>query len=153
MTPLEMRPDSLVDTPEEPQDPCQHWRGNLRLRPRLETTSEDPSPTGEESQEAPRKSHGDWSFLRPHERVPEVPVITREEPAATQEYPGGSPLQAGLGPFPLRSLKGNQTFPLELRKSTSRPCCKSRSSRTNPSPIERNIVGTAKVKQIPVSAS
>ena len=36
--------------------------------------------TGEESREASRNLHGDWTFLRPHEWVPEVPVITREEP-------------------------------------------------------------------------
>ena len=38
--------------------------------------------TGEESQEAPRNSHGDWTFLRQHEWVPEVPVITQKEPHA-----------------------------------------------------------------------
>ena len=27
---------------------------------------------------APSNSHGDWPFLRPPERVPEVPVISRE---------------------------------------------------------------------------
>ena len=26
----------------------------------------------------PRNSHGDWHFLRPPERVPEVPVVSRE---------------------------------------------------------------------------
>ena len=26
----------------------------------------------------PRNSHGDWPFLRPPERVPEVPVVSRE---------------------------------------------------------------------------
>ena len=26
----------------------------------------------------PSKSHGDWPFLRPPERVPEVPVVIRE---------------------------------------------------------------------------
>ena len=25
-----------------------------------------------------RNSHGDWAFLRPPERVPEVPVVSRE---------------------------------------------------------------------------
>ena len=46
------------------------------------TPDEDlgPAPTGEESQEACRNSYGDWTFLRQHERVPEVAVITREEP-------------------------------------------------------------------------
>ena len=37
--PIETRTDSPGDTPEVPQDPCQHWRGILRLRHRLHTRS------------------------------------------------------------------------------------------------------------------
>ena len=33
---------------------------------------------GEESREARSNSHGDWPFLRPPERVPEVPDASRE---------------------------------------------------------------------------
>ena len=51
------------------------------------------APTGEESGEAPRNSHGDWPFLRPQEWVPEVPVVNREESVATREKTGGFPLQ------------------------------------------------------------
>ena len=40
----------------------------LRPRDRREGIPERP----------PCNSHGDWSFLRPPERVPEVPVISRE---------------------------------------------------------------------------
>ena len=50
-----------------------------------------PAPTGKKSLEAPRNSYRDWPLLRPHEWVPEVPVVNREEPAATLEKPGGSP--------------------------------------------------------------
>ena len=32
MHPLETRTDSPGETPEVPQDPCQHWRGTLRFR-------------------------------------------------------------------------------------------------------------------------
>ena len=39
MPPLETRTDSPGETPEVPQDPCQHWRGILRFRPRLHTRS------------------------------------------------------------------------------------------------------------------
>ena len=70
MSPFETRPDYPVETLEVPQGPCKHWRGILRIWPRLHI--------GEESREAPRNSHGDWPFLRPQERVPEVPVVTRE---------------------------------------------------------------------------
>ena len=36
---LETRTDSSGETPEVPQDPCQHWRGILRIRHRIHTTS------------------------------------------------------------------------------------------------------------------
>ena len=39
MTPLETRTDSTGETPEVPQDPCQHWRGILRFRHPLHTRS------------------------------------------------------------------------------------------------------------------
>ena len=39
MPPLETRTDSPWETPEVPQDPCQHWRGILRFRERLNTRS------------------------------------------------------------------------------------------------------------------
>ena len=80
MSPHETRPDSPVKTPEEPRNPCQHCRGNLRLQPQLQMMTVAAAATGEGSQEAPHNSHGDWTFLRPHEWVPEVPIITREEP-------------------------------------------------------------------------
>ena len=39
MPPLETRTDSPGETPEIPQDPCQHWRGILRFRHRRHTRS------------------------------------------------------------------------------------------------------------------
>ena len=39
MPPLETRTDSPRETPEVPQDPCQHWRGILRFRHRIHTRS------------------------------------------------------------------------------------------------------------------
>ena len=36
-TPLETRIDSPGETPEVPQDPCQHWRGILRFWHRIHT--------------------------------------------------------------------------------------------------------------------
>ena len=43
----------------------------LRHRHRRERNPERP----------PSNSHGDWPFLRPAERVPEVPVVSREHPS------------------------------------------------------------------------
>ena len=37
--PLGTRTDSPGETPEVPQDPCQHWRGILRFQHRLHTRS------------------------------------------------------------------------------------------------------------------
>ena len=42
--------------------------GSLRPRHRWERNPERP----------PSNSHGDWPFLRPPERVPEVPFVSRE---------------------------------------------------------------------------
>ena len=39
MPTLETRTDSPGETPEVPQNPCQHWRGILRFRHRLHTRS------------------------------------------------------------------------------------------------------------------
>ena len=48
---------------------------------------------GEESPEAPGTLHEEWTFLRQHKWVPEVPIVTQEETDATREKPGVSPLQ------------------------------------------------------------
>ncbi|KAI4555724.1 hypothetical protein MJT46_014347 [Ovis ammon polii x Ovis aries] len=72
MPTFETRTDSPGETPEVPQDPCQHCRGILRFRPRLHTRSKAPASTGEESREAPEELAWDLPFLRPPERVPEV---------------------------------------------------------------------------------
>ena len=78
MPPLETRTDSPGETTEVPQDPCHHWRGILRfgtdstqgLRPQHR---QDRNP-----ERPPSNSHGDWPFLRPPERVPEVLIVSRE---------------------------------------------------------------------------
>ena len=80
MSPHETRPDSSVETPEECRDPCQHTRGILRFQPLLQMRTSALAVTAEVSGEAPCKSHGDWTFLRQHERVPDVLVIILEEP-------------------------------------------------------------------------
>ena len=76
--PTRMRTDSPGEIPEEPQDPCQHWRGILRFQYRP-TQGLRPRHRRERNPERPpSNSHGDWPFLRPPERVPEVPVVSRE---------------------------------------------------------------------------
>ena len=78
MPPLETGIDFPGETPEVPQDPCQQRTGILRFRHRLHTRSYDLASMGEESRESPENSHGDWPFPRPPDRVPDVPVVSRE---------------------------------------------------------------------------
>ena len=78
MAPLEMRTDSLrrlekypkihVSTGEECSGSGTDSTQDLRPRHRRERNPERP----------PCNSHGDWPFLMPPERVPEVPVVSRE---------------------------------------------------------------------------
>ena len=78
MPQFETRTDSPGETPEEPQihvSTGQESSGSgsdstqgLRNQHRRERNPERP----------PSNSHGDWPFLRPPERVPEVPVVSRE---------------------------------------------------------------------------
>ena len=52
---------------------------------------------GEESPEAPGTLHEEWTFLRQHKWVPEVPIVTQEEtqvPCKTGEKTQESPLKA-----------------------------------------------------------
>ena len=49
MPPFETSTDSPGETPEVPQDPCQHWRGNLRFQHRLHTRSKAPTSPEEKS--------------------------------------------------------------------------------------------------------
>ena len=78
MHPLKTRTDSPGETPdvpkihvstgEESSDSGTNSTQDLRPRHRRERNPERP----------PSNSHGDWPFLRPPERVPEVLVISRE---------------------------------------------------------------------------
>ena len=67
-----------LGTPEVPQDPCQHWRGILRFQDRPTQVLRPQNRWERNPERPPSNSHGDWPFLRPPERVPEVPVISRE---------------------------------------------------------------------------
>ena len=64
MPPLETRTDSIDETSGSGTDSTQ----GLRPQHRWERNPKRP----------PSNSHGDWPFLRPTERVPEVPVVSRE---------------------------------------------------------------------------
>ena len=65
---LQKYPKIHVSTGEESSGSGTDSTQVLRPRLRLERNPERP----------PSNSHGDWPFLRPPERVPEVPIVSRE---------------------------------------------------------------------------
>ncbi|KAI4580596.1 hypothetical protein MJG53_010138 [Ovis ammon polii x Ovis aries] len=74
MRAFETRTDSPGETPEVPQDPCQHRRGILRFRPDSTQGLRHRHRRERNPERPPRNSHGDWPLMRPPERVPEGPV-------------------------------------------------------------------------------
>ena len=64
-----MYPKIHVSTWEESSGSGTDYTQGIRPRHRRERNPESPT----------RNSHGDWPFLRPPERVPEVPVLSREQ--------------------------------------------------------------------------
>ena len=99
LDPREGKRDTVATAREESARACRHSRGGLTPLGRLQkypkihvSTGEESSGSGtdstqccrprhrrERNPERPlRNSHGDWPFLRPPERVPEVPFVSRE---------------------------------------------------------------------------
>ena len=65
---LQTYPKIHVSTGEESSGSGTNSTQDLRPRQRRERNPERP----------PSNSHGDWPFLSPPERVPEVPIVSRE---------------------------------------------------------------------------
>ena len=99
LDPGEWKRDTAATAREESARACPHSRRGLTPLARLQkypkihvSTGEESSGSGtystkdirprhrrERNPERPASySHGDWPFLRPPERVPEVPVVSRE---------------------------------------------------------------------------
>ena len=99
LDPHEGKRDTAATAREESTLSCPHPRRGLTHLGRLQKNTKIHVSTGEESSgsgtdstqglrpqhrwernpERPlRNSHGDWPFLRPPERVPEVPVVSKE---------------------------------------------------------------------------
>ena len=99
LDPSEGKRDSSATAQEESERACPHSRRGLTPLGRLQkyrkmhvSTGEESSGSGTDSTQClrprlrwernperpPSNSHGDWPFLRPPERVPEVPVVSQE---------------------------------------------------------------------------
>ena len=99
LDPRQGKRDTAVTAREESAPACPHSRrgltplGRLQKYPKIHvSTGEESSGSGTDSTQGlrlrlrrernperpPSISHGDWPFLRPPERVPEVPVVSRE---------------------------------------------------------------------------
>ena len=109
LDPREGKRDTAVTAWEESARACPHSRRGLTHLGRLQKYPKIHVSTGEESsgsstdstqglsprhrrernpERLPSNSHGDWPFLRPPERVPEVPILSREplpQPVKLQE--------------------------------------------------------------------
>ena len=104
--------DTAVTAREESARACPHSRrgltplGRLQKYPKIHVgTGEESSGSGTESTQGlrprhrrernperpPSNSHGDWPFLRPPERVPDVPVVSREHLPQLQKIQEGLP--------------------------------------------------------------
>ena len=99
LDPRQGKRDTAATAREESARACPHSRRGLTPLGRLQKSLKIHVSTGEESpgsgtdstqglrprhrrkrnpERTPSNSHGDWPFLRPPERVPEVPVVIRE---------------------------------------------------------------------------
>ena len=78
---LQKYPKIHVSTGEESSGSGTDSTQGLRTRHRWERNPERP----------PSNSHGDWHFLRPPERVPEVPVVSREHLPQLEKNQEGLP--------------------------------------------------------------
>ena len=99
LNPREGKRDTAARAQEESARACPHSKrgltplGRLQKYPKIHvSTGEECSGSGTDStqdlrprhprernlERPPNNSHGDWPFLRPPERVPEVPVVSRE---------------------------------------------------------------------------
>ena len=104
--PCEGKRDTAATAREESARACLHWRRGLTPLGRLQNNPKIHVSTGDESsgsgtnytqglrprhrrernpERPPSNSHGDWPFLRPPERFPEVSVVSREHLATLEK--------------------------------------------------------------------
>ncbi|KAI4552018.1 hypothetical protein MJG53_000192 [Ovis ammon polii x Ovis aries] len=124
--------DTAATALEESASACPHSRrgltplGRLQKYPKIHfSTGEESSGSGPDSTQGlrprhrrernperpPRNSHGDWPFLRPRERVPEVPVKYPKIHISTGEESSGSGPDSTQGLRPRHRRERNPDRP------------------------------------------
>ncbi|KAI4555723.1 hypothetical protein MJT46_014346 [Ovis ammon polii x Ovis aries] len=98
---LQKYPKIHVSTGEESSGSGPDSTQGLRPRHRRKRNPERP----------PRNSHGDWPFLRPPERVPEVPVKYTKIHVSTGEESSGSGFDSTQGLRPRHRRERNPEWP------------------------------------------
>ena len=121
LDPQEGKRDTAATAREESARACPHPRrgltplGRLQKYPKIHvSTGEESSGSGTDSTQClrprhrrernperpPSHSHGDWPFLRPPERVPEVPVVSREHMSQLEKIQEVLPSRRDEAHFP-----------------------------------------------------
>ena len=129
LDPQEGKHDTAATAREESARACPHSRqgltplGRPQKYPKIHvSTGEESSGSGTDStqdlrpwhrrvtnpERPPSNSHGDWPFLRPPERVPEVPVVSREHLPQSRKSRRFSP-PGEMRPISLKRLEANHT--------------------------------------------
>ena len=78
LDPREGKRDTAATAREETPRACPHSRRGLTTLGRLQKSPKTHVIRERNTDRPPSNSHGAWPFLRPPERVPEVPVVSRE---------------------------------------------------------------------------
>ena len=140
---LQKSPKIHVSTGEESSGSGSDSTQGLRPRHRKERNAETP----------PSNSLGDWPSLRPPDRVPEVPVVSREHLPQLEKIQEVLPSRRDEAHFRSdvsRLITSNLWI---FKRVLHNPCCNSRSSPTYPSPLERKHESPAHIQRSPVYAS
>ena len=153
MPPIDMRTDSPgrlqkypkihVSTGEESSRSSTDSKQGLRRWHLRERNPERP----------PSNSHGHWPFLRPPERVPEVPIVSRDHLPQLEKIQEVLPSRRDEAHFRLGVSRLITPKLWNFERVLHTPCCNSRSSPTYPSPLERKHESPAHIQRSPVSAS
>ena len=147
--------DTAATSLEESASACPHSRrgltplGRLQKYPKIhDSTGEESSGFGPDSTQGlrprhrrernperpPSNSHGDWPFLRPPERVPEVPVVSGDHLPLLEKiqevHSSGE-----IRPISTDASRGKSHLNSGTPKGPSHPCFNSRRSPTSPSPL------------------